>query len=490
MTPETEKRQLGEYRLRELRGENTLCWTWLAEQVSVSRLVLVDELRTEESGKSAAFLANCRAKASVEHPLIGSVFEAVAEPGLCFYAHELLAGTTLAERGKLGRPLKASRLAVILRRVSDANLKHESLNRATSPLRLEDIHLEEHGVIRLKNLAVAGPRTPDQSPRDIAYLGELLVPFVAADRSGLNRFLTLLGWMRGDGLDSPITWPQVRGYCLEIERQLADFPLSPPTQKGLITQKAHPITWIVLGTVVALCGILAFALKIGRPTASRPPLPEAVQISAGEYLTPDSTTAALAAFRISATEVTIGQYAVFLEAVAASKRKNSFGEIDQPKEKTSHLPDDWPALLAAAEKNGTWQNQSITLDSPVIGVDWWDAAAYADWQNARLPSQEEWFAGLHSDEKTTPAIPPGAYLPVTSQKEDRTSHGLIGMAGSVSEWIGKPVQNPANPFGEKVWVIIGGSFLHPGNGVHEREWLSDRSLRRPDLGFRVVFDEK
>ncbi|NJM36673.1 MAG: hypothetical protein HC845_01675 [Akkermansiaceae bacterium] len=221
-TTETEKRQLGEYRLRELRGENTLCWTWLAEQVSVSRLVLVDELRKNESGDSDTFLANCRAKASVEHPLIGSVFEAVAEPGLCFYAHELLSGTTLAERAKSGRPFKPGRLALILRRISDANLKHESLGRATSPLSMEAIHLEEHGVVRLKNLAIAGVRLPSQSMRDVAYLGTVLPPLVAAERAGANRLLTVLSWMRAEGLDHPISWTQVRGYCMEIERQLSD----------------------------------------------------------------------------------------------------------------------------------------------------------------------------------------------------------------------------------------------------------------------------
>ena len=172
MNPASEDRLLGEYRLKELLSENPLTRTWLAEQVSVSRRVLVDELRAEQAHQRDAFLADVRAKAAVEHPLIGSVYEAVAEPGLCFFAHELLPGATLDDRRKAGEPFKPARLAHLLRRIAEAHLHHETLGQATSPLGLEHIHLDEQGVIRLDNLAIAGPRSPEQAARDIAHLGE------------------------------------------------------------------------------------------------------------------------------------------------------------------------------------------------------------------------------------------------------------------------------------------------------------------------------
>ena len=105
MNPASEDRLLGEYRLLELLSENPLTRTWLAEQVSVSRRVLVDELRPDLAHQRDAFIADVRAKAAVEHPLIGSVYEAVADPGLCFFAHELLPGATLDARRKSLRTL-------------------------------------------------------------------------------------------------------------------------------------------------------------------------------------------------------------------------------------------------------------------------------------------------------------------------------------------------------------------------------------------------
>jgi hypothetical protein len=60
------------------------------------------------------------------------------------------------------------------------------------------------------------------------------------------------------------------------------------------------------------------------------------------------------------------------------------------------------------------------------------------------------------------------------------------MAGSVAEWTGSQSLNPANPLGEKNWVLMGGSYLKPSSGAIAREWTADRALRRPDLGFRVA----
>ncbi len=495
MNSASANRLLGEYRLKELLAETPLFKTWLAEQISVTRLVLIDELRPDQSSNRAAFLADVRAKAAVDHPLIGSVYEAVDEPGLCFYAHELLPGVTLTERQLAGEPFPPGRLAHLLRRVAEAHLQHEVLGQSTSPMDLDAVYLDAHGVIRLKNLAIAGPRTEDQSLRDIVHFGHALVALVADGQPGATRVQTLLGWMRGDGLSPPITWGQTRDFCLQIEHQLAD-PLSilTPTKHGGRAGKKQPVALIALATGVVLLGIVIVAVKIRPPVPAAPPraaLPEAVTIAAGSHPTPDGIDETLPAFRISANEITIGQYADFLDALAVlakDRNEHLYDADDQPATKTSHEPTAWPALLTAAKASGTWQNLPVTLDSPVVGVDWWDAAAYAEWKKARLPTQEEWFAALSTDAQVPAALQPGPFSAVTAETTDRTPAGLIGMAGSVCEWTSKPAPNPANPLGEKLWVIIGGSYLKPGSNALTREWTADRALRRPDLGFRVVFD--
>lgn len=491
-----EERHLGDYRLIERLVETPLITTWLAEQVSVGRQVLLDELDPQRASRSAAFLADIRAKAAVDHPHVGTVYEAVIEKDLCFYAHEFLPGATFEDRRLQGETFLPEKMALFLRRIAEANLYHESHRFATSHLNLDSIHLDQYNVIRLKNLVVAGERTPDQSIRDIRQMGEDLPSLVEANQPGTTRIQSVLGWMRGEGVVEPIGWLDVRTFCEQIEEQLAG-PLSnisaPYGNKD--HQKPKRVRWIIGITCVALAAIAAIAL-ITRPPKVKPPvrasLPSPVVIPAGDYPTPDDTQESQPAFQIAAHETTIGEYAEFLDALALLKksgREKLFDAQGQPGDKTNHEPDDWSALFAAAKVNGKWQGRKTTLHSPVVGVDWWDAMAYAEWKQGRLPTQEEWFAALrHSTAKPT-EIPVGNWQPVTEQTVDLTPDGLlIGMAGSVSEWTRRPAQNPANPLGESLRVIIGGSYLKPAKGALTREWTEDRSLRRNDVGFRIIFD--
>lgn len=497
MDAPSEDRRLGDYLLKQCIAEDALTVTWLAEQASVGRTVLIDELKPEAWAESSAFLADVRAKAAVDHPLIGSVYEAVDEPGCCFYAHELLPGVTFADRLRASEPLAPGKLAHLLRRIAEAGMHLEARGQASAPLDPAAIHLDEHGVLRLKNLVIAGARDAEMSRRDLMRLGADLLPLVADGRPGATRMQTLLGWMRGEDIPQQLGWADVRGYCEQIEQQLAEpLPDEVPRTAALRRGKKKPAVVFAALSVFGLIVIGVAALKTrpkSPPVPPRQPLPEAVSIPAGTHPTPDGLRQELPAFRLSAHEVTIGEYAAFLETLSLlvdAGRAGIFDHKEQPEEKTGHEPDDWAAMLAAAKAGGSRQGGAVTLDSPVTGVDWWDASAYAEWKQARLPSQEEWFAALSKGAKDPAALKPGPWQSVTDETPDRTENGLLGMAGSVSEWTARPAPNPSNPLGGNLWVIIGGSHLKPGNGALTREWVEDRSLRRPDLGFRLLFEEK
>ncbi|MCF7733414.1 MAG: hypothetical protein K9N23_17115, partial [Akkermansiaceae bacterium] len=57
--------RLGEYQLKECLAEGALTRRWVAEQESVRRTVLIDELRPERLDQAEAFLTDVRAKAAV-----------------------------------------------------------------------------------------------------------------------------------------------------------------------------------------------------------------------------------------------------------------------------------------------------------------------------------------------------------------------------------------------------------------------------------------
>ncbi len=489
---DSEGRIFGDYVARKCLSEGATTRSWLAEQASVGRLVLIEELKPEAANERENFLADVRAMAAVEHPLVGSIYEACTENGLCFFAHELLPGETLLARRASGEKIRAQRFVHILRRIAEANIYHETHDNATSPLDLDSVHVDGNGVIRIKNLAVAGPRLPDHSLRDVLRMGADFEEMLDRDQPGGTRCLTLLAWMRGQEVAAPLRWDQIRGYCEQIEQQLAEpSSVEAPPTAAIRPEKKSAFVWIVGILLLAVLAGVFLLPKKKKPSSPDAPKPGLVNVEGGRYAFPDGAPLRVEGFRISAYEVTIGEYAEFLSTLAVLEKEGeerTFDHPDQPEEKPGHMPDGWDVLYPAAKSGGQWNGREMEVNLPVVGVDWWDAYAYAKWKRSELPTQERWLAALAAGAKVPSAIPVSEWIPVTAKSEDRTSNGILGMAGSVSEWTLEARPTPANPLGAPLWVIAGGSYLHPGKGAATREWVEDRSLRRPDLGFRICKD--
>lgn len=483
---------LGDYRLDSLIGESPITRTWMAEQASIRRPVVLFELKETALNRREDFLADIRAKAAVDHPLVGSVYEAVSSPEHCYVTLERLPGATLFERLKAKEGLKPVQMANVLRRVADANQTMEGEGIATASMGADDIFVDSHGVVRVANLARSGERLPTRSSEDIRGLGKSLPPLVADGHPGTSRMVTLLAWMRGEGLDRTLTWEEIRAYAEQIEQQLSESPLiaTPKTARALPRKSPLPLVLGAVG-VVAIAAIAALALKgkSGKTEGSLLPLPPAVVIASGDHPLPDGGSAELQGFSLSGHEVTIGEYAEFLGALAGlpPERRGAYDDREQPADKGGHEPDGWTAMLSAAKAGGQWEGRAISKDFPVVNVDWWDAAAYCEWKGCRLPTQEEWFAALRKDLADPASLRPAGWGAVQDvSPTDRTPAGLNGMAGLVSEWTSSLAINPANPLGEKGWVVTGGSYLKPSSNALSREWTDNRRLRRADLGFRVV----
>lgn len=498
--------QIGDYLLEELAHEGDITRTWIAKQVSVSRQVIIDSLNRDQQENEeivSGFLSDVRAKARVDHPLIGSVFEAIREGRLCFFAREALSGTTLGEMIEAGKTLLPAHIAHIIRQIAEANLYLEKNSIASLPLDAHQVYVSEGYLTRTVNMAVNGPRDHEVSTQDKHTLGTALLELLDKDQPGATRTRSLLNYMTDLEREIPITWEQIRELSEGIERQLTtpEEPLAleqstMQLKKKEFSKKIVMITGIGIGAAAVVTIGALFLNQPERPQIRK--LTEAVQIPEANYPTHDGTKNHLREFWIDSHEVTIGEYAEFLEFMAAldASQQENFQHEDQPADKTSHTPDDWDNLYAAALKGESWNGRKVTLNCPVVGVDWWDAYAFAEKEGRRLPTQEEWYAALSSSKIPYQEIKPAPWGPVDQPDIDVTSNKIHGLAGNVSEWTRKLAKNPAYPTKPKMVVICGGSYLKADSSAASREWLDPetiqladpRDLRRADLGFRTIGD--
>jgi hypothetical protein len=482
-----------DYTLIQLLGDNAHTSIWLAEQHSVQRHVVLEQWRDLADPAREDFIAAVRVKASIDHPIIASVYEAIDDPNHCLFTREWLPGESLSSMIQRGRQLLPAQVANILRRLAEAHLHLEERNIATSPLSLAHIYLSEHQVLRIANLGTIGSRDSRTSRHDIETIAQSLLPLIEQGMPGYTRVQTLLHWMSGANPDQVLQWKDIRHYADQIEQQLAT-PVSPTlssTQPALlIARRKFPLTAILVTSAIVFLGLVSLLVvrKSKQTPPKSPPLTGPIMIPDGSYLGPDGTKVTIRKFWLASHEVTIGEYHEFLESlqVLDDEQRKIYDHEAQPPTKTSHRPEDWDAIFHAAENQLTRNSQALSLECPVFGVDWWDAHAYCEWKRGRLPTQEEWHAAMRWKTNDVAALKSPHWCPVSQL--DQNGAGFFGMGGGVSEWMRKPANNPSNPLGARQWVIMGASYANPQQGALAREWNPDRNARRADLGFRIAFD--
>jgi formylglycine-generating enzyme required for sulfatase activity len=233
----------------------------------------------------------------------------------------------------------------------------------------------------------------------------------------------------------------------------------------------------------------------------------------------------VSSFYIDEREVTVADFAKFVEATGYHTEAEKFG---------------WSGVFVVNDRSwqrvdgANWRNPegpaSKHADSrePVTQVSWNDAASYAKWAGKRLPTEAEWeFAARGGLAGKTYAwgddLRPGGKpvanwwqgdFPQSNSVEDgfvgrapvgsfaANGYGLFDVAGNVWEWTGdfydpdyyasSPSKDPKGPTDGVERVIRGGSWMCSENFCSNYR-VAARSQSTPDtglnnLGFRLAKD--
>ena len=219
--------------------------------------------------------------------------------------------------------------------------------------------------------------------------------------------------------------------------------------------------------------------------------------AASEYESPVHRVC-LDAYRIGRYPVTVAEYRRFVEADGYKKqefwKQGGFGKWEAPED---------------------WDDQQEHPNRPVVGVSWFEAAAFSCWAGGRLPTEAEWeraargmagrkypWAGNKSPDPSIlncanqdwrPNV--GRPTPVGVSPRGSTPEGIADLAGNVRDWArdwfgdypNRASKNPTGPKKGEGRVVRGGSWnLLPRYCRSSYRVGLAPSERLENGGFRVV----
>ncbi len=511
---------IGTYEVGNQMAADEWGCAYAALQTGINRQVSLHVLSASHAANEASrlrFTANARAKANVQHPCILAVYAAGDAGGRSFYANEYVDGQNLVQLGTHGQKVNERTALQILRTTADGLTHLDAHQIPRLPADGTSVTLGIDGQPRLSNLAVQIADQSPSAPDEIVALGRAMFAIVHTGPGFSQNLRALLARMAQAPASGLTNWAEVldavklaepKNIPAHVDAISAQDRATEALVEVARVQKKRELQRNVISLVSAVVLVALLVLYVMRNRERV--VEKMVRVPAGSY-TVGQKKVTLPEFWIDKYEVTVGQYAKFVEYLDEHPgNSRDFDHPRQPKQ-LEHKPQYWAIYYGQAANGGAVHSASYSLDSPMVEVTFWDAYAYSKWRGRELPTEEQWEAaarggdgfvypwGNDPDEKRVNSgadftkNDPAAkgkvdgwnwWSRVDKVAGDRSQLGAVGMAGNVSEWTN--TWTPDNRFP----IVKGGNFMSADVRLDKRVEDQDGSKGAEHIGFRTVTTNK
>lgn len=386
---------LGVYTLTELLGRGELTDMYLARQSHVERGVVVQVLRPGHDRAAADyFLDVVRARGSATLPGMSRVLESKMAGKIWFLAHECPVGVNLEQMARDGVRLSTAQACAVIATVAQMYAAAEQQNIAMEPLTAHSIFVKGDDDVRILSPVLCGESDPTAIGGHMQALAAILEPVLPQNVPGQGRVATLVQWIAQGYEGRYLEWSFIESSATEIKQQTAPLLTRSAVENlnttGAVVKKVRQkaeqrrlrrrtIGVAAAALVVVLIGAAGALLAPGEG--------EILPARTGRYL---YVQAEHGPRRVMLRPVSILEYRKFLAAYEDPEVTDLFrrAAINEgiPESHTGHTPVEWQQQLQAVDSGQPWHGEILTDRSPVRGVSYWDALAYANYSGGELPT--------------------------------------------------------------------------------------------------------
>lgn len=424
--------KLGEYTLIRHIGSRKDTSLYYAKQSHVERGVVIEVLSPGRDRAAVdSFLELARARVAVTLPNAGQVYESMVSGDVWYLTQALPDGRNIARTAHEKNGLTVTQICHIVEAAATMYQAAAARNVPAGPLALHDIYMRADDQVSFLSPVQIGAFDPESYIMQQQALSAVLHPFLPQNGSpGQSRVATLLYWMSAGYDNGYLSWDELSQTAASLRDQVTPRFLqehiagaNTKTRGAVVRQSKRArrrsikiLRYSALAVLLAVVGAVAGVL-------CAPSLGDPLPANDGSTILCRQGSQE---FAVAVRPVTIREYKEFLQAFEGDKALSRDDRrrllADVPADGSTRRPLHWDGQWDAALAGKTFKGEKLSLDSPVRGVNYWDALVYARYRGADLPS-----ARLLREARTQG----GAEVSVCEWTTDTAPENDIYRAGSI-----------------------------------------------------------